>query len=169
MNVLSKYAEWTTDLIRDDVKKNTLPYARLMSHVDGDFNLGSGLRNANAFGCSKFFYFGKKNWDRRSSVGTHHYTSMIFLKDMDSLKELKKDYRFVAIECNINRNCVSLNQYKIQPNTLFLFGEETRGLSDEVLDLCEDYVFIPMIGSVRSLNVGTASGILMAEAMRQLL
>ena len=75
-------------------------------------------------------------------------------------------YRFVAIECNIERNCVSLFDYKIQPNTLFLFGEESKGLSDEVLDLCDDFVFIPMIGSVRSLNVGTASGILMSEAMK---
>jgi tRNA G18 (ribose-2'-O)-methylase SpoU len=49
---------------------------------------------------------------------------------------------------------------------MFIFGEESKGLSDEILDLCEDYVYIPMIGSVRSLNVGTASGILMAEAMK---
>jgi tRNA G18 (ribose-2'-O)-methylase SpoU len=85
---------------------------------------------------------------------------------MDAIKALKSQYRFVAIECNIERNCVSLYDYKIQPNTLFIFGEESKGLSDEMLDLCDDYVFIPMVGSVRSLNVGTASGILMSEAMK---
>lgn len=166
-NVLDKYAGWSTDLIREDVRKTTLAYACLMSHVEGDFNMSTAIRNANAFGCKELFYFGQKRWDKRGSVGTHHYSLVTHLKDIDSIKALKADYHFVAIECNINRNCVSLYNYKIQPNTLFIFGEESKGLSDDILDLCDDYVYIPMIGSVRSLNVGTASGILMSEAMKQ--
>lgn len=166
-NVLDKYAQWSVDLIREDVRKSTLAYACLMSHVEGDFNMSTAIRNANAFGCKELFYFGQKRWDKRGSVGTHHYSLVTHLKDIDAIKALKADYRFVAIECNINRNCVSLYNYKIQPNTLFIFGEESKGLSDDILDLCDDYVYIPMIGSVRSLNVGTASGILMSEAMKQ--
>lgn len=168
MNVQSKYAEWSVDLIKEDVQRNTLPYACLMSHVEGDFNMSTAVRNANAFGCKELFYFGGKRWDKRGSVGTHHYSLVTHLKDMDAIKALKSQYRFVAIECNIERNCVSLFNYKVQPNTLFIFGEESKGLSDEMLDLCDDYVFIPMVGSVRSLNVGTASGILMAEAMKSI-
>jgi tRNA G18 (ribose-2'-O)-methylase SpoU len=168
MNVQSKYAEWSVDLIKEDVQRNTLPYACLMSHVEGDFNMSTAVRNANAFGCKELFYFGGKRWDKRGSVGTHHYSLVTHLKDMDAIKALKSQYRFVAIECNIERNCVSLFDYKIEPNTMFIFGEESKGLSDEMLDLCEDYVYIPMIGSVRSLNVGTASGILMAEAMKSI-
>jgi tRNA G18 (ribose-2'-O)-methylase SpoU len=166
MNVQNKYAEWSVDLIKEDVQRNTLPYACLMSHVEGDFNMSTAVRNANAFGCKELFYFGGKRWDKRGSVGTHHYSLVTHLKDMDAIKALKSQYRFVAIECNIERHCVSLFDYKVQPNTLFIFGEESKGLSDEMLNLCDDYVFIPMIGSVRSLNVGTASGILMAEAMK---
>jgi tRNA G18 (ribose-2'-O)-methylase SpoU len=168
MNVLNKYAGWTTELIREDVQKNTLPYACMMSHVEGDFNISTALRNANAFGCKEFFYFGTKKWDRRGSVGTYHYSNITHLKTFEDIKELKNTYRFVAIECNIDRNCKSIFDYKIQPNTLFIFGEETKGLDNDILDLCDDYVYIPMIGSVRSLNVGTASGILMSEAMKSI-
>ena len=168
MNVLNKYSGWTCDLIKQDMAKNSLPYTCLMSHVDGDFNLSTAIRNANAFGCKDIYYYGRRSWDRRGTVGTHHYTNLIFLDSMDSIKQLKSKYRFVAIECNIDRDCVSIHNYKIQPNTLFLFGEETKGLSNEVLDICDDFVYIPMLGSVRSLNVGTASGIVMAEAMRAL-
>jgi len=168
LNTLDKYAQWSVDLIKEDVQKNTLAYACLMSHVEGDFNMSTAIRNANAFGCKELFYFGQKRWDKRGSVGTHHYSLVSHLKDVDAIKALKSQYKFVAIECNIQRNCVSLFDYKVEPNTLFIFGEESKGLSDEVLDLCDDFVFIPMIGSVRSLNVGTASGILMSEAMKQI-
>ena len=168
MNLLDKYSQWSVDLVREDVRKNTLPYSCLMSHVEGDFNMSTAIRNANAFGCKELFYFGKKDWDRRGAVGTHHYSLVTQLKDLDSIKSLKEQYKFVAIECNLDRNCTSFFDYKIQPNTLFIFGEESKGLSDEILDLCDDYVFIPMMGSVRSLNVGTASGIIMSEAMKQM-
>ncbi len=169
VNVLDKYKSWEVDLIREDVQKHTLPYACMMSHVDGDFNLGTVLRNANAFGCKELFYYGKKNWDRRSSVGTQHYSQFTHLKSIDEIIELKKKYRFVGVECNIDRYCQNFTTYDIQPNSLFIFGEESKGLSDEILDLCDEYVFIPMIGSVRSLNVGVASGIIMNSVMNKLL
>ena len=169
MNVLNKYADWTVELIKADVQQNTLPYACMMSHVEGDFNISTAIRNANAFGCEKFFYFGKKSWDRRGSVGTHHYTNISHLKTIEDIKELKKQYRFVAIECNIDRPCANIADYQIKPGSLFIFGEETKGLSPEILDLCDDFVYIGMRGSVRSLNVGTASGILMHNAMNALL
>ena len=44
-----------------------------------------------------------------------------------------------------------------------LFGEEQRGLSKEALALADHVVYIPMWGSVRSLNVGTSSGIAMYD------
>jgi tRNA G18 (ribose-2'-O)-methylase SpoU len=44
-----------------------------------------------------------------------------------------------------------------------MFGEEQRGLSPEALALADEVVYIPMTGSVRSLNVGTASGIAMYD------
>jgi tRNA G18 (ribose-2'-O)-methylase SpoU len=45
---------------------------------------------------------------------------------------------------------------------MFVFGEEKSGLSDYILDNAENIITIPDFGSVRSLNVGTTSGIIMA-------
>lgn len=168
MNVLDKYMAWTVDLIKQDVQSNTLPYACMMSHVEGDFNISTAIRNANAFGCREFFYYGKKGWDRRGSVGVQNYSLISHLSSFDEIKALKEKYKFIAIECNIERDCKNINDYIIKENSLFIFGEEARGISSELLDICDEFVYIPMIGSVRSLNVGTASGIVMAKAMNAL-
>lgn len=51
--------------------------------------------------------------------------------------------------------------------TGFLIGNEGNGLSDEIADLADDYIKIPMEGSVESLNAAIAATILMYEVNRQ--
>ena len=74
---------------------------------------------------------------------------------------LKEIYRFVAIENNISYPCKDLHTFQPQPNDLYIFGEESSGIEDWVLNMCDEYITIPQFGSVRSLNVGTSSGIIM--------
>jgi len=63
---------------------------------------------------------------------------------------------------------VPLSTYNFAPNTLFVFGEEGVGLTPAMQDMCEDIVEIPMYGSVRSLNCGVASGIVMYSFMESI-
>jgi tRNA G18 (ribose-2'-O)-methylase SpoU len=44
-----------------------------------------------------------------------------------------------------------------------IFGQEQIGIPKKLLDLCDELVYIKQYGSVRSLNVGTASGIAMYD------
>jgi tRNA G18 (ribose-2'-O)-methylase SpoU len=48
-----------------------------------------------------------------------------------------------------------------------LFGHEVDGLAAELLDLCDTYVRIPMLGRKHSLNVATAGGVVMYELLRK--
>ena len=46
-------------------------------------------------------------------------------------------------------------------------GAEDTGISDECLRLCDSLAAIPVIGSIGSLNVSVAAGVMMYEAVRQ--
>ncbi len=48
-------------------------------------------------------------------------------------------------------------------HVVMAFGQEQTGLTQEVIDLCQHMVYISQYGSVRSLNVGVASGIAMYD------
>lgn len=48
-----------------------------------------------------------------------------------------------------------------------LMGAEDEGVSPEHLRLCDEMVSIPMLGSIDSLNVSVAAGVLIYEAVRQ--
>lgn len=57
--------------------------------------------------------------------------------------------------------------YAGQGGCAFLIGNEGNGLKDETAELADEYLKIPMEGSVESLNAAVASSILMYEAYRQ--
>ena len=168
-NVLNKYKDWSTESIKKHLQKNANPFAVCMEHWQGDFNIASLIRNANAFNAKKIFYIGKKRYDRRGCVGTHHYTNIDFLSSgIPELVELKDHYTFIAIENNVS-NTVKLREFdwnKLQKQPLFFFGEEGTGLTAEVLELCDYTIEIEQYGSVPSLNVATSSGILLYDFVR---
>ena len=167
MNVIDKYKGWEPHKIKQKIKNNTFPYAVMMQHIGGDYNISTLIRNANAFGASEVFYYGRRKWDRRGSVGTHHYTDLVHVDGLEDIKHLKESYHIVGVENNLARS-KDISQFEARPNTLFIFGEEGSGIQKEILDLCDEVVYIPQRGSVRSLNVGTCSGIVMNDYVNKL-
>lgn len=174
MNVLDHLKTKTVTEIKEYYINNTIPAASAMMHVTGDFNLSTLIRNSNFFGYEKVFYVGgKKQYDRRGTVGTHNYIDITFIKTeeefVDTIKNL--GYTLISIENNVNYNCVDLFQFmdiidveNFKP--IFIFGEEQKGLSDYILSNSAHILTINGKGTVRSLNVGTASGIVLGYYSR---
>ncbi len=51
--------------------------------------------------------------------------------------------------------------------TAIVMGNEERGISREVLKLCDEQIAIPMIGHIESLNVSAAAAVMLFEVVRQ--
>lgn len=172
MNVLDHLKTQTVEQIKDYCSTTCIDAGVAMLHVNGDYNLSTLVRNANFFGFAQVMYVGgSKNWDRRGSVGTHHYTNLMHIKTEEQLMEYIDDngYELIAVENNIPEYSHKTDDlfapdvfYGLGNKPLFVFGEEQCGLSKYILDNCKKIVTIEAYGSVRSLNVGTTSGIVMA-------
>jgi tRNA G18 (ribose-2'-O)-methylase SpoU len=160
-NVRKQFKNKTTEEIKQVLKENAFPFSVLMTQLRGDYNFGSVIRTANNFGASKVFYYGpKRHYDKRSAVGVFNYTDVIYLSTIEQIKELKSEYRFVALENNIERKSISIKDYRWpSSNTLILLGEESQGLPSEILDMADDLIEIPSYGSVPSLNASVAASI----------
>jgi 23S rRNA (guanosine2251-2'-O)-methyltransferase len=61
----------------------------------------------------------------------------------------------------------SLYETKLAPPVAMVLGGEGRGVRRLTRDLCDEVVYIPMSGSVESLNVSVAAGIVLFELKRQ--
>lgn len=168
-NVIDYYKEWETDQIKADLDTKRLPFVVGFENLSGDFNKATGIRNANAFMAKESWIIGNKKWDKRGAVGTHHYSH---IKHAPTLGEIYlnheniRNMRWVAID-NVP-GAIPINYYEWKPDTFMIFGEEQRGLTSMALGMSDDVVYIPQLGSVRSLNVGTASGIVMYDYVTKL-
>lgn len=165
-NIVDKYKGWETDLIRESVISNTFPYSVCMVNLNYDFNFATVVRNANAFGAKKVYYVSEsKKLDRRGMVGTNHYTSIHHLRNINDLLDHSGTYNRVAVE--VVDRATPLDEFVWPENPVMIFGSEGMGLSKEVLDFCPFKTYIPMYGSVRSLNTACASAIVMADFVRK--
>lgn len=160
-NVQDRFKSCTQEEIVDELKRTAHPFAVCFENILGDFNLATGIRNANGFNAKDIFFLGKRHWDRRGAQGCHNYSQVKRLKTVDELVELKSKYTIIGID-NI-AGSVPIQKFEWPDNPLMVFGEEGNGLSQEVQSIVDCVVEIPMFGSVRSFNVGVSSGILMYD------
>ena len=139
-NVIDRYKNWPTESIKRDLQRTANPFAVCMEHWQGDFNISTLIRNANAFNAEKVFYLGKKRFDRRGTVGSHHYVDLVFLSGgISELVDLKNKYTIVAVDNNIS-NTHKLGEFdwlSLEKPPLMLFGEEGLGLTTTALEIAD--------------------------------
>ena len=168
-NIINHYHYWQHDAIVADLDAKRNNFYVLCSNLYNDFNIATIIRNANAFLAKKVILYGSKQFDRRGAVGTHRYTHFEHFKEQEGLNIFLKEKKFSRIVGIDNvENSIPITKYDWGTPTesedvLMIFGQEQVGIPEHLLDLCDDVVYIPQYGSVRSLNVGTSSGIAMYD------
>lgn len=166
-NVKDEYKNLPNSEIKSLIREKSFGFAIMMSHIRGDYNFGSIIRSANAFGAEKVFYYGKKKFDPRLSCGVKNYTDVIYLSNFEDILKLKKEYSFVGLEQHHNSIPLFSFDWKTDKTPLIIIGEESQGLQEDVLKLCDYIVEIQMFGSVRSLNAAVSGSIAMSEFVRR--
>ncbi|MFT5084779.1 MAG: 23S rRNA (guanosine2251-2'-O)-methyltransferase, partial [Lentisphaeria bacterium] len=101
----------------------------------------------------------------KASAGTLFKAAIIRCDNLaQSLQQLKqKSVNVIGMEANA---ALRLGEYYPKQSAVFVLGNETEGLSNEVRALCDSSVKIPMLNGVGSLNVAiTASLIAFRNAL----
>jgi tRNA G18 (ribose-2'-O)-methylase SpoU len=179
MNVIDYYKDWEAKAILADLDTRRNDFTVLCSNVENDFNIATAIRNANAFMAKQVWIYGRKQYDRRGTVGTHHYTNFKHVKEISNVKaeienlrnSLENDDDIMIVGMDNIQGAKSITDFEWNPDvhTIMVFGQEKNGIPQELLDICDHIVYIPQYGSVRSLNVGTASGIAMYDYCSKIL
>lgn len=102
----------------------------------------------------------------RSTMGSIYRVPFYVTEDLkDTLSQLKG--KGVALYAAHLKGEHSYDEEDYCKALGFLIGNEGNGLSDEIADLADSYIKIPMEGQVESLNAAVSATILMYEANRQ--
>ena len=82
----------------------------------------------------------------------------------DKFFEAKKNQRIVLMTTKAS---VSYTEFKFEKNDTILFGRESAGVPENVHQLINDRLKIPMNENTRSLNIASSVAIILAESLRQ--
>jgi tRNA G18 (ribose-2'-O)-methylase SpoU len=159
------YMKWMSTVeIKKDLEKRKQNFSILLVNIDYDNNSGNIIRTANAMGAKEVILYGRRNFDRRSSMGTEFYMEFQQIKFVEEIDEVLSEYDIIiGLENGIEAQNLIDYQWDKTKKTLICLGQEGNGIPQEILGKCQDLLEIPQVGSVRSLNVGTAAGIVMYD------
>jgi 23S rRNA (guanosine2251-2'-O)-methyltransferase len=172
-------------------KRRPMEVAALLHNVRSTHNVGSIFRTADSAGVSRVYLtgytptprdrFGRAQKDiAKTALGAEDYVPWEYAKDPHSLiGTLKKEgWRIVGVEQDARAN--NYRSFKSHVKTLFIFGNEVRGLSQTLRRACDELVEIPMRGAMvrhahhprhtrrgkESLNVSVAAGVILFHTLR---
>lgn len=103
---------------------------------------------------------------RRAGLDYHEYANLQVHDSLDAALDALAPARLFALS---TRGTVRFDQPRYQPGDAFLFGPETRGLPQDVLDAlpAEHRLRLPMRPDNRSLNLSNTVAVMVFEAWRQ--
>jgi len=135
-------------------------------------NMGGLIRNCVAFGVSALVVGETccSPWLRRSvrsSMGTIFKLPVVESAKLPDSIQLLKNAGFRIIAAHAHTDQRSISSANFRQDCLIVLGSEGYGISQSILDLCDEEVVIPMQNEVDSLNVGTAGAVFLYEAARQ--
>jgi tRNA G18 (ribose-2'-O)-methylase SpoU len=148
-------------------------------NITGCLNIGVMIRSACLLGAENFYIFGRRSFDKRSTVGAEKYINIVQYSYDDPLtagENMVKDItvladKHIVIGCEQGgREVGSRNGRWVKGlNPLFLFGSESHGLPEEVVELIPTYnlVSIPQVGVMRSFNVSAAMNIILWDYIKE--
>jgi len=107
--------------------------------------------------------YGRRKMDLRGAMGAHVYENVVHVRDAEALAAHAREHGYKLVCFEEAPGAVRLQDFAWPPNPLMIFGQEGPGVPEEVRALADATVFIPLFGSMRSINVGVAAGIAMHD------
>ena len=166
-NVADRYRYWKLEAIVEDLDGRRHPFHVAVENWEHDLNIGTVVRNANAFLAAGVHIVGRRRWNRRGAMVTDRYQHVAHHPTVEDLVEWadRRDLPLVGID-NLPGS-VPLEEAGLPERCVLVFGQEGPGLSEAVRAAATAICSIAQYGSTRSINAGVASGIAMHAWIRQ--
>ncbi len=149
-----------------------LPVIVLLDNVRSLYNVGAFFRTADGAGVERLILAGITGKPPHRSIEKtalgaqkavaweHHWDPVPRLEDLHA-----NGYEVAAVETAVH--AVDLFDWRPAFPVCVVFGNEVEGIRTEILQRCDTFVRIPMLGLKQSLNVATAGGVVLYELLRK--
>jgi len=151
------------------------PIIIVLDNVRSLNNVGSVFRTADAFLVEAIYLCGitgtppNKDIQKTALGSTETVLWKHYANTIDAVNELKQNgYKVLAIEQA--ESAIMLNEFKPEENEklAIVFGNEVKGVQQEVMDVSDGVLEIPQVGTKHSLNIAVSVGVVVWDLFLKL-
>jgi 23S rRNA (guanosine2251-2'-O)-methyltransferase len=148
------------------------PFLLVLDGVTDPHNLGACLRSADAAGVHAVIAprdraCGLTPVVRKVASGAAETVPFVQVTNLSRTIKSLRNAGVWVVGTALEEGAVSLYERDLKGPLALVLGAEGKGIRRLTRENCDDLIYVPMAGSVQSLNVSVATGICLFEALRQ--
>ncbi|MDP2228272.1 MAG: 23S rRNA (guanosine(2251)-2'-O)-methyltransferase RlmB [Moraxellaceae bacterium] len=148
------------------------PFLLLLDNITDPHNLGACLRSADAAGVQAVITPRDKSASitpvvRKVACGAADVLPFFQVTNLARCMDMLKERGIWLVGTALEEGAQSLYDASLKGPLAVVMGAEGSGMRRLTRESCDSLVYIPMAGSVESLNVSVATGVTLFEARRQ--
>lgn len=147
----------------------------ILENVHDPFNIGAVIRSCDSVGIREIFVIytepdlltNSLSIGRRTAMGTQKWVDVHLYTDLKAcMQHVQANYDNIY-STFLSEDSRSIYDYDLTDSVALMFGNESDGLSEELLAYSNGNFVIPQQGMAQSLNISVACAITLYEAQRQ--
>ncbi len=159
------------DMIENSLASTEFPILVILDDINDPQNLGAIARSCECSGV-KGLILPERNSSPvtpaavKASAGALNYLPVSKVVNMIQTIKKLKDSGFWIIGTSLNSNQSYTAKIYDRP-TAIIIGNEGKGMKPSLQKHCDNFVKIPILGKIQSLNASVSCAIILYEALRQ--
>lgn len=153
-----------------------LPVMIILDNIRSQNNVGSVFRTSDAFRIEKIYLCGitstpENREVHKTALGAEDAVEWEYVKETrDVVEKLKTEgYRIFSIEQAENTTSLEDLSIGLDGKYALVFGNEVKGVQQDIIDRSHACVEIPQFGTKHSFNISVTVGIVLWQIVRPLL
>jgi tRNA G18 (ribose-2'-O)-methylase SpoU len=155
-------------------KTNKIPLIVVLDNIRSLNNIGSVFRTSDAFLIEKIYLCGitakpPHNDIHKTALGATETVAWEYVKDTFELVNELKEKGVVAVSIEQAENSTMLQDFKVEFNQKYavIFGNEVKGVQQDVVSVSDYCIEIPQYGTKHSLNISVSCGIVLWDFVKK--
>ena len=155
-------------------KTDKIPLIVVLDNIRSLNNIGSVFRTSDAFLIEKIYLCGitaqpPHKEIHKTALGATESVAWEYVENTIELIEKLKDLKIKTISIEQAEKSTMLQDFKIIPNQKYavVFGNEVKGVQQEVVSASDYCVEIPQFGTKHSLNISVSAGVVLWDLFKK--
>ena len=147
----------------------------ILDNVRSQHNIGSVFRTADSFFIERIILCGicavpPTPEIHKSALGAEFSVDWQYYKNTSEAVAALKEEGYMIISVEQAENSIMLHNFEPDPDKKYalVFGNEVKGVSQDVVDMSDSVLEIPQFGTKHSLNISVSAGAVLWECCKKL-